>query len=73
MNEEPLIHVDSQILGGVPVFYGTRVPVKNLIDYISAGDSLEVFLDAFPSVQRSQAIEALKQAGEALISRALAA
>ena len=55
---EPIIIVDPEIQGGVPVFAGTRVPVKNLIDFLEAGDSLDKFLDAFPSVSRAQAIAA---------------
>ena len=54
-----VVTVDPEILGGTPVFAGTRVPVKNLFDYLEAGDSLEVFLDAFPSVTRDQAVAAL--------------
>jgi len=65
-----VVHSDPEILGGTPVFVGTRVPVKNLIDYLEAGDSLEEFLDAFPSVKREQAIAALELAREALISSA---
>jgi len=61
---------DPQILGGTPVFTGTRVPVKNLFDYLEAGDSLEVFLDAFPSVTREQAIAALELARDALVADA---
>ena len=68
-----VIHSDPEILGGTPVFYGTRVPIRNLIDYLEAGDSLDVFLDAFPSVTREQAVAALELAGEALISSARAA
>jgi len=55
---------DPEILGGTPVFVGTRVPVKILFDYLEAGDSLEVFLDQFPSVRREQAIAALELARE---------
>ena len=62
----PIIHCDPDIQGGVPVFFGTRVPVKNLFDYLEAGDSLEVFLDQFPSVTREQAVAALELAREAL-------
>ncbi|MGG6268556.1 DUF433 domain-containing protein [Leptolyngbya sp. AN03gr2] len=50
-----IVHSDPDILGGTPVFVGTRVPVKTLLDYLEAGDSLEVFLDHFPSVSREQA------------------
>ncbi len=71
--KEPVIVRDSQILGGTPVFAGTRVPVKNLIDYLEAGDSLEKFLDAFPSVSREQVISALEIARELLTTDARAA
>ncbi len=60
------IHSDPEIMGGTPVFVGTRVPVRNLIDYLEAGDSLETFLDAFPSVSREQAVAALELAGDFL-------
>ena len=49
---ESVVRRDPEILGGTPVFAGTRVPVKNLLDYLAAGDSLERFLDHFPSVTR---------------------
>jgi uncharacterized protein (DUF433 family) len=64
--KEPVIHSDPDIQGGVPVFVGTRVPVKNLFDYLEAGDSLDEFLKSFPSVTRGQAIAALELAREAL-------
>jgi uncharacterized protein (DUF433 family) len=59
-----IVHRDPEILGGTLVFVGTRVPVKTLFDYLEAGDSLEVFLDEFPSVSRDQAVAALKLARE---------
>lgn len=65
-----VINSDPEILSGAPVFVGTRVPLVNLIDYLAAGDSLEKFLDAFPSVKREQAVAALELAGEALAERA---
>jgi uncharacterized protein (DUF433 family) len=64
------VHSDPEILGGTPVFVGTRVPVKNLFDYLEAGDSLDEFLSSFPSVTREQAIGALELAREALIADA---
>ena len=70
---DPVIHSDPQIQGGVPVFFGTRVPVKNLFDYLEAGDSLDEFLKSFPSVTREQAVAALKLAREALTPDARAA
>jgi uncharacterized protein (DUF433 family) len=63
---ETVVHRDPEILGGTPVFAGTRVPVKTLFDYLGAGDSLEVFLDAFPSVSRTQAVAALEMAREVI-------
>lgn len=65
-----VVHSDPDILGGVPVFVGTRVPFRNLIDYLEGGYSLEEFLDAFPSVKREQAIAALEAAHEAVTGRA---
>ncbi len=60
--KQPVIHCDPGIQGGVPVFFGTRVPVKNLFDYLEAGDSLDEFLESFPSVTREQAVAALELA-----------
>ena len=51
-----VIHSDTDILGETPVFIGTRVPVKTLLDYLAAGDPLDEFLDHFPSVKKEQAI-----------------
>jgi len=50
-----IVHTDPDILGGIPVFVGTRVPVRTLRDYLEAGDTLDDFLDDFPSVNREQA------------------
>ena len=61
---------DPEILAGEPVFAGTRVPLRNLFDYLEAGDSLEVFLDAFPDVTKEQAVAALELAREAVASGA---
>ena len=57
-----VVHSDPAILGETPVFAGTRVPIKNMIDYLEAGDSLDEFLDHFPSVSRESAIAALELA-----------
>lgn len=65
--DHPVIHCDSEIQGGVPVFFGTRVPVKNLFDYLEAGDSLDQFLRSFPAVSKEQAVAALELARGALI------
>lgn len=67
---ESVVRCDPEVLGGTPVFVGTRVPIKNLVDYLSAGDPLERFLDHFPSVTREQAVAALEIAGDLLASRA---
>jgi uncharacterized protein (DUF433 family) len=68
-----VVHSDPEILGGTPVFVGTRVPLQALIDYIKGGHTLEKFLDDFPSVPRELAIEALEQAKRHLIADARAA
>jgi uncharacterized protein (DUF433 family) len=62
-----LITIDPEIHSGTPVFAGTRVPVKTLFDHLEAGDSLEVFLDDFPSVSRELAIAVLEEARTALV------
>jgi uncharacterized protein (DUF433 family) len=63
---ESVIHRDSKIQGGTPVFRGTRVPLRNLIDYLEGGETLEAFLDDFPSVTREQAVAALEEAAQVL-------
>ena len=63
MNESltnQFIESDAEKMGGTPVFRGTRVPIKNLFDYLEAGDNLEIFLDDFPTVSREQVIGVLK-------------
>ena len=62
---DPVVHSDPKILGGTPVFVGTRVPLCNLIDYLEGGYSIDEFLDAFPSVSRQQAVAAVKAVREA--------
>ena len=69
-NSTQIIHSDPDILGGTPVFVGTRVPVKTLLDYLEAGDPLDLFLDHFPSVSREQAVAALELAKEMLVAHA---
>ena len=64
-----IIHSHPEIHSGDPVFVGTRVPVRTLLDYIEGGDSLEVFLDNFPSVTREQAIAFLEEAGRAAVAQ----
>ena len=67
------VHCDPEILGGTPVFIGTRVPVKSLFDYIEGGETLDEFLHQFPSVKREQAIAALEMARESLLTSARSA
>jgi len=64
---DSVIHSDPAILGGTPVFRETRVPVKNLVDYLAAGDTLDQFLDDFPTVKREQAVAALEIAAKDLL------
>lgn len=68
-----VIHCDPEILSGAPVFVGTRVPVRNLLDYLEAGDSIADFLEDFPSVTRTQAIAALQLAKQMLTAHARSA
>lgn len=64
---EKLITKDPEILSGAPVFRGTRVPVKTLIDYLAAGESIDSFLDDFPTVSREQVIAILQLAESAIV------
>jgi uncharacterized protein (DUF433 family) len=65
-----VIHSNPDILGGTPVFVGTRVSFQTLLDYLEAGQSLADFLDDFPTVERELAVAALEQAKEALLANA---
>ncbi len=64
-----LIQTSEEILSGTPVFYGTRVPVKNLIDYLSTGETIDAFLDDFPSVSREQVIMYLLESETVMVER----
>jgi uncharacterized protein (DUF433 family) len=66
--EKAAVHSDPDILGGIPVFVGTRVPFRTLIDYLEGGHPLSDFLTSFPTVTRKQALAALDQAKEALLA-----
>jgi len=66
-----IINIDPEILSGIPVFNGTRVPIKNLFDYIETGETLESFLDDFPSVKKEQAVGLLEIA-ERLLNESFA-
>jgi len=65
----PVIVVDPDLLGGIPCFRGTRVPFRNLIDYIEGGHSLGDFLRQFPTVTREMAIQSLEEAQESLLAK----
>ncbi len=65
-----VIHSDPEILGGTPVFVGTRVPLQNLVDYLEGGHSLGEFLDDFPTVSRDQVVAVLEEAKELLVANA---
>jgi uncharacterized protein (DUF433 family) len=65
-----VVHSDPDILGGTPVFVGTRVPVKSLFDYLEGGETLDEFLTQFPSVKREQAVAALELARDTVLARA---
>jgi len=64
------VHSDPEIMGGTPVFVGTRVPVRILFEHLEAGDPLEVFLEDFPSVSRDLAVQVLEDARAALVEDA---
>ena len=68
MDPKQIIHSDPEIVSGTPVFVGTRVPAQALLDYLEGGETLEEFLDDFPSVSREQAIAFLEEAGRALLA-----
>jgi len=63
-----LIEVDPEKLGGTPVFYGTRVPIQNMFDCLESGESLDEFLDQFPTVTREQALAVLEESKERLLT-----
>ena len=65
---QPVISRSPDVMGGTPVFAGTRVPVQTLLDYLEAGDPIDEFLIGFPSVTREQVIEFLEQAKDRLVA-----
>ena len=67
MSLESVIHSDREILGGTIVFVGTRVPVRSLFDHLEAGDSIEDFLEGFPSVKREQVISVLEASRQQIL------
>lgn len=69
MNQTPVVHSHPEIVSGEPVFVGTRVPARNLVEWITGGSTLDEFLDNFPSVTREQAIGFLAEASDAYLSK----
>ena len=67
LQDFPMISVSPEIMGGTPVFAGTRVPIQTLLDYLKAGESIDDFLDGFPTVTREQVITLLEQAEKQLV------
>ena len=70
MSQLQVVTVSPDVMSGTPVFRGTRVPVQNLVDYLKAGDSIDEFLEGFPSVTREQVIAFLDQANAQIVSLA---
>ena len=69
MDPKQIVNSDPEILGGTPVFVGTRVPVQALLDFLEGGDTIEEFLDNYPGVTREQAIAFLEEASRALVAK----
>jgi len=65
-----VVTISNEIMGGTPVFAGTRVPIQTLIDYLVAGDSIDEFLDGFPSVKREQVVGFLEEAEKEMEKKA---
>jgi uncharacterized protein (DUF433 family) len=68
--KRPIISRDPDVMGGTPVFFGTRVPVQTLLDYLEAGDSIDDFLGGFPTVTREQVIAFLEEAKDRIVAAA---
>ncbi|MBI2750512.1 MAG: DUF433 domain-containing protein [Burkholderiales bacterium] len=68
--KEPVISCSPNVMGGTPVFAGTRVPIQTLLDYLEAGESIDDFLAGFPTVSREQVVTFLEQAKDRLIASA---
>ncbi len=69
MKRSDIVVCDPEIMSGTPVFAGTRVPVRSLLDHLEAGDGLDVFLTDFPSVSRKQAIAFLEESSDAMLEK----
>ncbi|MBV9071195.1 MAG: DUF433 domain-containing protein [Acidobacteria bacterium] len=69
MDPKRIVHSDPEIVSGTPVFVGTRVPAQALVDYLEGGETLDEFLDDFPTVSREQAIAFIEEAARALLAK----
>jgi uncharacterized protein (DUF433 family) len=69
MTIKEIVHSDPEIMGGTPVFVGTRVPVRILLDYLEGGDPLEEFLENYPSVSREQSVAFIEEAGRVALAQ----
>ena len=69
---QSVVKIDPEIMSGAPCFAGTRVPIQNLIDYLEGGDSIEDFLEGFPTVSREQVIAFLEEAKDRMLAAATA-
>jgi uncharacterized protein (DUF433 family) len=68
LKNTPIVSIHPDIMGGTPVFSGTRVPAQTLIDYLKSGESIDDFLEGFPTVTREQVIALLEEAGKQLVN-----
>jgi uncharacterized protein (DUF433 family) len=68
---QSVVKIDPKIMSGAPCFAGTRVPIQNLIDYLEGGDSIDDFLEGFPTVSREQVIAFLEEAKESVLAGAV--
>ncbi|HKH50109.1 MAG TPA: DUF433 domain-containing protein [Thermoanaerobaculia bacterium] len=71
MTKRPIISCSPDVMGGTPVFAGTRVPVQTVLDYLEAGETIDDFLEGFPTVTRDQVIGFLEEAKDLLVGKAL--
>ena len=65
-----VVSISEEVMGGTPVFAGTRVPIQTLVDFLTAGDSIDDFIDGYPTVSREQVVEYLKPAAAEMEKRA---
>jgi len=65
---QPVVSRDPEVMGGTPVFFGTRVPVQTLLDYLEGGETIDAFLEGFPSVTREQVVAFLEEAKDRLVA-----